>query len=123
MTDRGQELRVFVGEAAIELVRHSVAEEQYLYPAVREHVRAATGSRTRRSRITAGSRNSSSSWSERGRLPDESAAAHGGGGRPCRGRGDQPLPSVVPGTVPGGRVRPRRRQTRMTVHNLPGQST
>ncbi|MFF3518665.1 hemerythrin domain-containing protein [Streptomyces sp. NPDC002573] len=38
MTGGGQELRDFVDEATIELVRHSVAEEQYLYPAVREHV-------------------------------------------------------------------------------------
>ncbi|MEU2393387.1 hemerythrin domain-containing protein [Streptomyces sp. NPDC007369] len=34
----GQELRDLVDEITIELVRHSVAEEQYLYPAVREHV-------------------------------------------------------------------------------------
>ncbi|MFF0752900.1 hemerythrin domain-containing protein [Streptomyces sp. NPDC004267] len=38
MTGRGQELRDLVDEVTIELVRHSVAEEQYLYPAVREHV-------------------------------------------------------------------------------------
>lgn len=31
-------LRELVDEVTIELVRHSVAEEQYLYPAVREHV-------------------------------------------------------------------------------------
>lgn len=31
-------LRGLVDEVTIELVRHSVAEEQYLYPAVREHV-------------------------------------------------------------------------------------
>jgi hemerythrin superfamily protein len=35
---RGQELRDLVDEVTIELVRHSVAEEEYLYPAVREHV-------------------------------------------------------------------------------------
>ncbi|MEU9047694.1 MULTISPECIES: hemerythrin domain-containing protein [unclassified Kitasatospora] len=34
----GQQLRDLVDEVTIELVRHSVAEEQYLYPAVREHV-------------------------------------------------------------------------------------
>ncbi|MFF4364677.1 hemerythrin domain-containing protein [Streptomyces sp. NPDC001594] len=34
----GQELRDLIDEVTIELVRHSVAEEQYLYPAVREHV-------------------------------------------------------------------------------------
>ncbi|MFB8182248.1 hemerythrin domain-containing protein [Streptomyces sp. NPDC055966] len=38
MTGQGQELRDLVDEITIELVRHSVAEEQYLYPAVREHV-------------------------------------------------------------------------------------
>ncbi|MGE7437657.1 hemerythrin domain-containing protein [Kitasatospora sp. NPDC001175] len=38
MTSRGQELRDLVDEVTIELVRHSVAEEQYLYPAVREHI-------------------------------------------------------------------------------------
>ncbi|MFF4381662.1 hemerythrin domain-containing protein [Kitasatospora sp. NPDC001547] len=38
MTGRGQELRDLVDQVTIELVRHSVAEEQYLYPAVREHV-------------------------------------------------------------------------------------
>ncbi|MGW2939377.1 hemerythrin domain-containing protein [Streptomyces sp. NPDC001156] len=38
MTGEGQELRDLVDEVTIELVRHSVAEEQYLYPAVREHV-------------------------------------------------------------------------------------
>ncbi|MET7790077.1 hemerythrin domain-containing protein [Streptomyces sp. NPDC005248] len=32
------DLRGLVDEVTIELVRHSVAEEQYLYPAVREHV-------------------------------------------------------------------------------------
>ncbi|MGW3495955.1 hemerythrin domain-containing protein [Streptomyces sp. NPDC001020] len=37
-TSQGQELRDLVDEVTIELVRHSVAEEQYLYPAVREHV-------------------------------------------------------------------------------------
>lgn len=36
---RDQELRDLVDQVTIELVRHSVAEEQYLYPAVREHVR------------------------------------------------------------------------------------
>ncbi|MFI1769973.1 hemerythrin domain-containing protein [Streptomyces sp. NPDC020800] len=35
---RGQELRDVVDEVTIELVRHSVAEEEYLYPAVREYV-------------------------------------------------------------------------------------
>jgi hemerythrin superfamily protein len=34
----GRELRDLVDEVTIELVRHSVAEEEYLYPAVREHV-------------------------------------------------------------------------------------
>ncbi|MFD9006553.1 hemerythrin domain-containing protein [Streptomyces sp. NPDC059582] len=38
MTGGGQELRDLVDEVTIELVRHSVAEEQYLYPAVREHI-------------------------------------------------------------------------------------
>ncbi|MFE2103614.1 hemerythrin domain-containing protein [Streptomyces sp. PTD9-10] len=38
MTGGGQALRDLVDEVTIELVRHSVAEEQYLYPAVREHV-------------------------------------------------------------------------------------
>lgn len=38
MTGQGQELRDLVDEVTIELVRHSVAEEQYLYPAVREYV-------------------------------------------------------------------------------------
>ncbi|MFJ8162432.1 hemerythrin domain-containing protein [Streptomyces sp. NPDC096136] len=38
MTGSGQELRDLIDEITIELVRHSVAEEQYLYPAVREHV-------------------------------------------------------------------------------------
>ncbi|MFD5573638.1 hemerythrin domain-containing protein [Streptomyces cadmiisoli] len=38
MTGEGPELRALVDEVTIELVRHSVAEEQYLYPAVREHV-------------------------------------------------------------------------------------
>ncbi|AZM92725.1 hemerythrin domain-containing protein [Streptomyces sp. W1SF4] len=38
MTGSGQELRDLIDEFTIELVRHSVAEEQYLYPAVREHV-------------------------------------------------------------------------------------
>ncbi|MFD4974828.1 hemerythrin domain-containing protein [Streptomyces sp. NPDC058424] len=35
---QGQELRDLVDEVTIELVRHSVAEEQYLYPTVRERV-------------------------------------------------------------------------------------
>lgn len=38
MTGAGQQLRDLIDEITIELVRHSVAEEQYLYPAVREHV-------------------------------------------------------------------------------------
>ncbi|MFE0516320.1 hemerythrin domain-containing protein, partial [Streptomyces sp. NPDC058964] len=38
MPDGGKQLRDLVDEVTIELVRHSVAEEQYLYPAVREHV-------------------------------------------------------------------------------------
>ncbi|PBC69995.1 hemerythrin HHE cation binding domain-containing protein [Streptomyces sp. TLI_235] len=38
MSTGGQELRDMVDEVTIELVRHSVAEEQYLYPAVREHL-------------------------------------------------------------------------------------
>ncbi|MFI8461864.1 hemerythrin domain-containing protein [Kitasatospora sp. NPDC085464] len=38
MTVGGQVLRDLVDEVTIELVRHSVAEEQYLYPAVREHI-------------------------------------------------------------------------------------
>ncbi|MFB8170291.1 hemerythrin domain-containing protein [Kitasatospora purpeofusca] len=38
MTGGGQQLRDLVDEVTIELVRHSVAEEQYLYPAVREHI-------------------------------------------------------------------------------------
>ncbi|MEU8438349.1 hemerythrin domain-containing protein, partial [Streptomyces sp. NPDC029216] len=38
MTSTGKELRDLIDEITIELVRHSVAEEQYLYPAVREHV-------------------------------------------------------------------------------------
>lgn len=38
MTGGGQELRDLVDEVTIELVRHSVAEEQHLYPAVREHI-------------------------------------------------------------------------------------
>ena len=33
-----EQAREVVDEITIELVRHSVAEEQYLYPAVREHV-------------------------------------------------------------------------------------
>jgi hemerythrin superfamily protein len=38
MTGGRQEVRDLVDEVTIELVRHSVAEEQYLYPAVREHI-------------------------------------------------------------------------------------
>ncbi|MER5597945.1 hemerythrin domain-containing protein [Streptomyces sp. NPDC002265] len=38
MTGKSPELRDLVDEVTIELVRHSVAEEQYLYPAVRKHV-------------------------------------------------------------------------------------
>jgi hemerythrin superfamily protein len=38
MTGGGKELRDLVDEVTIELVRHSVAEEQHLYPAVREHI-------------------------------------------------------------------------------------
>lgn len=38
LTVRGQGLRELVDEVTIELVRHSIAEEQYLYPAVREHI-------------------------------------------------------------------------------------
>ncbi|MFE2070427.1 hemerythrin domain-containing protein [Streptomyces sp. NPDC059467] len=38
MAAGGQELRDLVDDLTIELVRHSVAEEQYLYPAVREHI-------------------------------------------------------------------------------------
>ncbi|MGW1728002.1 hemerythrin domain-containing protein [Streptomyces sp. NPDC002306] len=38
MTGGTQELRDLVDEVTIEIVRHSVAEEQYLYPAVREHI-------------------------------------------------------------------------------------
>ncbi|MGW2958716.1 hemerythrin domain-containing protein [Streptomyces sp. NPDC001220] len=38
MAGGGQELRDLADEVTIELVRHSVAEEQYLYPAVREHI-------------------------------------------------------------------------------------
>ncbi|MEU9044671.1 MULTISPECIES: hemerythrin domain-containing protein [unclassified Kitasatospora] len=38
MTGGGQQLRDLVDEVTIELVRHSVAEEQYLYPAVREYI-------------------------------------------------------------------------------------
>ncbi|MGW0994297.1 hemerythrin domain-containing protein [Streptomyces sp. NPDC002520] len=34
----GQELRDLVDEVTIELVRHSVAEEQYVYPMVREQI-------------------------------------------------------------------------------------
>ncbi len=42
-TDQGQKLRDLVDEVTIELVRHAVAEEQYLYPAVREHVEGGDG--------------------------------------------------------------------------------
>ncbi|MFF4902904.1 hemerythrin domain-containing protein [Streptomyces sp. NPDC001068] len=38
MPGGGQDLRDAVDEVTIELVRHSVAEEEYLYPAVREHI-------------------------------------------------------------------------------------
>jgi hemerythrin superfamily protein len=38
MTGRDQELRDLVDKVTIELVRHSVAEEEYLYPAVRQHI-------------------------------------------------------------------------------------
>ncbi|MET8453916.1 hemerythrin domain-containing protein [Streptomyces sp. NPDC005209] len=38
MPDGAQQLRDLVDEVTIELVRHSVAEEQHLYPAVREYV-------------------------------------------------------------------------------------
>ncbi|MEU9976390.1 hemerythrin domain-containing protein [Streptomyces sp. NPDC051014] len=38
MPGGGQELRDVVDEVTIELVRHSIAEEEYLYPAVRKHV-------------------------------------------------------------------------------------
>lgn len=38
MPGDGQQLRDLVDEVTIELVQHSVAEEQYLYPAVREHI-------------------------------------------------------------------------------------
>ncbi|MFG3025429.1 hemerythrin domain-containing protein [Streptomyces sp. NPDC048254] len=38
MAGGGQELRDLVDEVTIELVRHSIAEEEYLYPAVREHI-------------------------------------------------------------------------------------
>ncbi|MFE6054920.1 hemerythrin domain-containing protein [Kitasatospora sp. NPDC056446] len=38
MTGGGRQLRDVVDEVTIELVRHTVAEEQYLYPAVREHI-------------------------------------------------------------------------------------
>ncbi|MPY32862.1 hemerythrin domain-containing protein, partial [Streptomyces adustus] len=39
MPGGGQELRDLVDEITIELVRHSVAEEEHLYPAVREHIK------------------------------------------------------------------------------------
>ncbi|SEE93908.1 hemerythrin domain-containing protein [Streptomyces sp. Ag109_O5-10] len=38
MPRAGQELRDVVDEVTIELVRHSIAEEEHLYPAVREHI-------------------------------------------------------------------------------------
>ncbi|MFD9591208.1 hemerythrin domain-containing protein [Kitasatospora sp. NPDC059973] len=38
MSGGGQALRDVIDQVTIELVRHSVAEEQYLYPAVREHL-------------------------------------------------------------------------------------
>ncbi|MFG3024889.1 hemerythrin domain-containing protein [Streptomyces sp. NPDC048254] len=38
MPGGGQELRDVVDEVTIELVRHSIAEEEYLYPAVRKHI-------------------------------------------------------------------------------------
>ncbi|WP_406864733.1 hemerythrin domain-containing protein [Streptomyces sp. HUAS MG47] len=38
MVTPGQELRDLVDDVTIELVRHSVAEEQYLYPVVRERI-------------------------------------------------------------------------------------
>lgn len=38
MPGGGQKLRDVVDEVTIELVRHSIAEEEYLYPAVREHM-------------------------------------------------------------------------------------
>ncbi|MGW1004329.1 hemerythrin domain-containing protein [Streptomyces sp. NPDC002520] len=38
MPSGGQELRDVVDQVTIELVRHSIAEEEYLYPAVREHI-------------------------------------------------------------------------------------
>jgi hemerythrin superfamily protein len=37
-TTDAEELRDLTDQVIIELIRHSVAEEQYLYPAVREHV-------------------------------------------------------------------------------------
>ncbi|MGW3071273.1 MULTISPECIES: hemerythrin domain-containing protein [unclassified Kitasatospora] len=43
MPGHGQELRDLVDQVTIELVRHSVAEEQYLYPAVREHIQGGDG--------------------------------------------------------------------------------
>ncbi len=39
-------------QATIELVRHSIAEEMHLYPAVRRHLPTATRSPTGRSRTT-----------------------------------------------------------------------
>jgi hemerythrin superfamily protein len=65
MAGGGQELRDLVNEVTIELVRHSVAEEEYLYPAGRQPIEGATASRTRRSRTIAGSRSSSSNWRRR----------------------------------------------------------
>ncbi|MFF5138473.1 hemerythrin domain-containing protein [Streptomyces sp. NPDC013157] len=38
MPGGGQALRDVVDEVTIELVRHSIAEEEYLYPAVREYI-------------------------------------------------------------------------------------
>ncbi|MEV5846481.1 hemerythrin domain-containing protein [Streptomyces sp. NPDC051985] len=38
MPGSGQELRDVVDQVTIELVRHSIAEEEYLYPAVRKHI-------------------------------------------------------------------------------------
>ncbi|MEV0181737.1 hemerythrin domain-containing protein [Streptomyces sp. NPDC050625] len=38
MPDGAKQLRDLIDEVTIELVRHSVAEEQYLYPAVRKYV-------------------------------------------------------------------------------------
>ncbi|MER6678607.1 hemerythrin domain-containing protein [Streptomyces sp. NPDC000983] len=43
MPGGGQALRDVVDEVTIELVRHSIAEEEYLYPAVRKHVPGGDG--------------------------------------------------------------------------------